>query len=150
MERLSDLRQFQAHQNIVLQGFDPLSSGGFTQVPNFLLKDPKISANAKVVYSMLLSYAWNNDRVFPGQERMAKDIGTSQPTIARAVKELEDNGWLEIQRRGQGKTNVYILKYRIVEKKWDCYSPMNIKIFTDEILVIHRWKSERGYFNLSQ
>jgi len=117
MERLSDLRQFQAHQNIVLQGFDPLSSGGFTQVPNFLLKDPKISANAKVVYSMLLSYAWNNDRVFPGQERMAKDIGTSQPTIARAVKELEDNGWLEIQRRGQGKTNVYILKYRIVEKK---------------------------------
>ena len=117
MERLSDLRQFQAHQNIVLQGFDPLSSGGFTQVPNFLLKDPKISANAKVVYSMLLSYAWNNDRVFPGQERMAKDIGTSQPTIARAVKELEDNGWLEILRRGQGKTNVYILKYRIIEKK---------------------------------
>ena len=117
MDRLSDLQRFQAHQNIVLQGFDPISAGGFTQVPNFLLKDPKISANAKVVYSMLLSYAWNNDRVFPGQDRMATDIGTSQPTIARAVKELEDNGWLEIQRRGQGKTNVYILKYRIIEKK---------------------------------
>jgi hypothetical protein len=117
MDKLSDIQRFQAHQNIVLQGFDPISSGGFTQVPNFLLKDPTISANAKVVYSMLLSYAWNNDRVFPGQERMAKDIGTSQPTIARAVKELEDNSWLQIQRRGQGKTNVYILKYRVSEKK---------------------------------
>src|SRR5919205_3726950 len=114
MDRLGDLKPFQERQNIVLKNFDPVSAHGFTQVPNFLLKDPKLSANAKIVYSMLLSYAWNNDRVFPGQERMATDIGTSQPTIARAVKELEDNGWLEIQRRGQGKTNVYILKYRIV------------------------------------
>ena|SRR5689334_9764031 len=113
MEKLAKLRQFQDRQNIVLQGFDPVSAGGFTQVPNFLLKDPKVSANAKVVYSMLLSYAWNNAYVFPGQERMAEDIGLSQPTIARAVKELEQQGWLEIQRRGQGKTNIYVLKYRI-------------------------------------
>src|SRR5690348_17337648 len=83
MEKLADLRHFQQRQNIVLQGFDPVSAGGFTQVPNFLLKDPKVSANAKVVYSMLLSYAWNNAYVFPGQERMAEDIGLSQPTIAR-------------------------------------------------------------------
>lgn len=103
MDKLADIRRFQDQQNIVLQGFDPISSGGFTQVPNVLLNDPKISANAKVVYAKLLSYAWNNDRVFLGQERMAKDIGLSQPTIARAVKELEDNKWLEIQRRGQGK-----------------------------------------------
>ena len=113
MEKLADLRQFQDRQNIVLQGFDPVSAGGFTQVPNILLKDPKVSANAKVVYSMLLSYAWNNSYVFPGQERLAEDIGLSQPTIARAVKELEQHGWLEIQRRGQGKTNIYVLKYRI-------------------------------------
>ncbi len=117
MDKLADIRRFQDQQNIVLQGFDPISFGGFTQVPNVLLNDPKISANAKVVYAKLLSYAWNNDRVFPGQERMAKDIGLSQPTIARAIKELEDNEWLEIQRRGQGKTNVYILKYRVVDKK---------------------------------
>ena len=121
MEKLSQLRQFQDKQNIILQGFDPISAGGFTQVPNFLLRDPKVSANAKVVYSMLLSYAWNNSYVFPGQERMGDDVGLSQPTIARAVKELEDQGWLEIQRRGQGKTNIYVLKHRIV-------SPANKKM----------------------
>ena len=117
MDRLSDLQRFQERQNIVLQGFDPISAGGFTQVPNFLLNDPKISANAKVVYAKLLSYAWNNDRVFPGQDTMAKDVGMSQPTIARAVKELEGNEWLEIERRGQGKTNIYILKYRVKDRK---------------------------------
>jgi hypothetical protein len=114
MEKLSELRRFQERQNIVLQGFDPISAGGFTQVPNYLLKDPDISANAKVVYSMLLSYAWNNSYVFPGQDRMAEDIGLSQPTIARSVKELEEKDWLEIQRRGQGKTNIYVLKHRVL------------------------------------
>ena len=122
MDRIGNLRQFKDRQNIVLQGFDPVSAGGFTQVPNFLLKDPKVSANAKVVYSMLLSYAWNNAYVFPGQERMGEDIGLSQPTIARAVSELERHGWLEIQRRGQGKTNIYVLKHRITpgnsRKQW--------------------------------
>jgi biotin operon repressor len=117
MEKLSDLTRFHERQNIVLQGFDPVSAGGFTQVPNFLLKDPTVSANAKVVYSMLLSYAWNNNMVFPGQERMAEDIGSSQPTIARAIKELEQQGWLQVQRRGQGKTNLYILKFTVRSRK---------------------------------
>src|SRR5262245_29517645 len=117
MDKLGDIERFKERQNIVLEGFDPISSGGFTQVPNFLLKYPKISANAKVVYSMLLSYAWNNNKVFPGQERMAEEIGSSKSTVGRAIQELEEEGWLEIQRRGQGKTNLYVLKYTVVSKK---------------------------------
>jgi Uncharacterized membrane-associated protein/domain len=116
MQKLGELNQFQEKQNIILQGFDPVSAGGFTQVPNCILRDPKLSSHAKIAYSMLLSYAWNNNFVFPGQERLAEDTGTSQPTISRAVQELEEKGFLEIQRRGQGKTNVYILKYRVKEK----------------------------------
>ena len=117
MKKLGDISHFQEKQNIILQGFDPVSAGGFTQVPNILLKDTKLSAHSKIVYASLLSYAWNNSFCYPGQERMATDIGTSQPTIARAIKELEQNGWLEIKRRGQGKTNVYVLKYKVKNKK---------------------------------
>ena len=113
MDKLSNIPSFQKTQNIILQGFDPISSGGFTQVPNFLLNNTKLSFAAKVIYAKLLSYAWNNNMVFPGQDTMAEEIGTSQPTVARAIKELEDDGWLEIQRRGQGMTNVYILKFRV-------------------------------------
>jgi DNA-binding MarR family transcriptional regulator len=116
MDKLSDIGQFKERQNIILEGFDPVSAGGFTQIPNYLLHQT-FSNNAKVVYAKLLSYAWHNNKVFPGQERMADEIGTSQPTIARALKELEQEGWLEIQRRGQGKTNIYILKYSITPKK---------------------------------
>ncbi len=116
MDKLSDIARFQEHHNIVLEGFDPISAGGFTQIPNFLLNNKNLTNNAKVVYAKLLSYAWHNNQVFPGQERMAEEIGSSKSTVGRAVQELEEQGWLEIQRRGQGKTNLYILKYKVSGK----------------------------------
>jgi hypothetical protein len=117
MQKLSEIAHFKDAQNIVLHGFDPISAKGFTQVPNHLLNTPDLSANAKVVYAKLLSYAWNNDHVFPGQERMGEDVGMSQPTVARSIQELQKQEWLEVQRRGQGKTNLYVLKFRVTPKK---------------------------------
>ena len=109
------LNQYQHVQNIILKGFDPVSAGGFTQVPNVLIRSTRLASLAKIVYAQLLSYAWNNNYCFPGQEKMAVDTGSSRTTIYRALRELEDGGWLEVQRRGQGKTNIYILKY-VVDK----------------------------------
>lgn len=116
MEKVAQTVQFSRLQNIVLEGFDPVSSGGFTQLPNFIINNKGLSANAKIVYAKLLSYAWHNDRVFPGQERMAEELGTSRPTINKAIRELEGEGYLDIQRRGQGLTNVYTL-YHTVRKR---------------------------------
>jgi biotin operon repressor len=116
MEKLSDIAQFKERQNIVLAGFDPVSAGGFTQVPNHLLNSCDLTFAAKVVYAKLLSYAWHNDRVFPGQERMAAEIGSKRSTVNKAIKELEEKGWLLIERRGQGKTNVYTLCHTVKVK----------------------------------
>ncbi len=117
MDKIGEIERLNEIRNIVLEGFDPVSAGGFTQVPNMLLNNTDLSAQAKLAYAKLLSYAWHNNMVFPGQERMAQETGSSQPTIARAIKELEQQGWLQIQRRGQGKTNIYILKHTITPKK---------------------------------
>ena len=116
MEKLSDIARFRARQNIVLAGFDPVAAGGFTQVPNHLLNDPDLTFAAKVVYAKLLSYAWHNDKVFPGQERMAEEVGSKRSTVNKAVKALEDKGWLAIERRGQGKTNLYTLFHTVKSK----------------------------------
>ena len=115
MDKIGDINRFKERQNIILEGFDPVTAGGFTQIPNVLLKQT-FSNNAKVVYAKLLSYAWHNNQVFPGQERMAEEIGSSKSTVGRAIQELEDRGWLEIQRRGQGKTNLYTINF-VVKKK---------------------------------
>lgn len=41
MKPLGDIMR---EQNIILKTLDPITSGGFTQVPNFILRDPKLPA----------------------------------------------------------------------------------------------------------
>ena len=113
MDKLAQLSAFKDRQNIVLQGFDPVSAGGFTQVPNCVLKNLDLSAGAKLVYAMLLSYAWYNDAVYPGQDTMAKEMGAGKRSIVRFIAELEKIGYLEVKRRGQGLTNVYVLRHTV-------------------------------------
>lgn len=96
-------------RNIVLKGVGVLSAQGFTQVPNHVLKSSKLSPGAKLAYAMLLSYAWQNDYCFPGQERLAKDMGAGLRSVVRFIQELEKEEFVVIKRRGQGKPNLYEL-----------------------------------------
>src|SRR5437868_5740867 len=77
-------------QNMKLNTADPISRYGFTQLPNFILRNPELSANAKTAYSLLLSYAWHNNLCFPGQERLAEHMGSHVSTVSRAITELEE------------------------------------------------------------
>ena len=104
-------------RNIELDTADPVVQGGFTQVPNFILRDSNLSIGAKVTYAMFLSYAWNNDRVYPGQDRMAEDMGMSVSRVNDFIKALKVAGFIEITRRGQGKTNLYKVKFRVGKSK---------------------------------
>jgi biotin operon repressor len=99
-------------QNIVLRGADAASAMGFTQVPNFLLKSKTLSSGDKITFAMLLSYAWQNDFCFPGQQRLAHDLGLDERSVRRNLKSLESNGLLIIRQRGQGRTNVYELNLK--------------------------------------
>jgi biotin operon repressor len=99
-------------QNIILKGADVATRGGFTQVPNFLLKSQDLSSGDKLAFAMLLSYAWQNDHCFPGQRRLAEDMGLHETNVRKHLKSLQAYGLLEITRRGQGKTNIYTLNLK--------------------------------------
>jgi DNA-binding MarR family transcriptional regulator len=99
-------------RNIILKGADAATARGFTQVPNFLLKSNKLSSGDKLAFAMLLSYAWQNDFCFPGQKRLGEDMGLDERNVRRHLKSLEAHGLLSIQRRGQGKTNIYELNLK--------------------------------------
>lgn len=100
-------------KNIILRGADAATAMGFTQVPNFLLKSKKLSAGDKLAFAMLLSYAWQNDFCFPGQQRLADDMGITERSVRTHLKALEANGHLTIVQRGQGKTNLYELNLKV-------------------------------------
>ena len=101
-------------RNIELVGGDPVTRHGFTQVPNFILTKKELSVGAKLAYAMLLKYAWGDDACFPGQVKLADDMGAAERSVRTYLKELEAD-LLEIEQRGLGKTNLYKL-YLTVKK----------------------------------
>src|SRR5205807_2612190 len=96
-------------RNIILKGADVLTAKGFTQVPNHVLVSSQLSPGAKLAYAMLLKYAWQNDRCFPGQERLAKDMGVTDRSVRTYLQELQARGFILIKQRGLGKPNLYEL-----------------------------------------
>lgn len=102
-------------RNIEIIGADPATRYGFTQVPNFILTKKDISVGAKLAYAMLLKYAWADDACYPGQAKLAEDMGAGERSVRTYLKELESASLLEITQRGLGKTNLYRL-YLTIKK----------------------------------
>ena|SRR5437764_1051595 len=86
MEHISEAVK---ERNIILETNDPVVADGFTQVPNFILKNDALTVGEKITFAMFLTYAWNNDKVFPGQERLAKDTGVTRRSVNTFIKGLE-------------------------------------------------------------
>jgi len=104
-------------RNIEIVGADVATRYGFTQVPNFILTNKDLSVGGKLAYAMLLKYAWSDDACFPGQLKLAKDMGAGERSVRTYLKELEDAGFLEVAQRGLGKTNLYRLHLTIKKRK---------------------------------
>jgi hypothetical protein len=116
MQKLSDLLK-QKYQNsekdIVLDGADFISQKGYTLIPNYVLLTKGLSTYAKVVYAVLLSYAWGEkNNSFPGQVALGSDCGLSERSVRSAIRELEDKEFITVIQRGLGKTNVYVLHFK--------------------------------------
>ena len=86
---------------VVLIEEDSLNES-YTSIPNTILKRDDVSPGAKLAYVMLLSYAHQTDRCFPGQTRLARDMGVGERSLIRYLKELRDRQLLEREAAGSG------------------------------------------------
>jgi hypothetical protein len=88
---------------------EPMLKQGFTVVPNYLFSLKNLSHGARLTYVLLLKYAWQERSCFPGVDRLAGHLEVERKSVMRYTHELENHGLIRIERRGQGKTNVYHL-----------------------------------------
>ena len=86
---------------------------GFTQVPNAILKDTTLSVDARMLYSILLSYCWQKGFCFPSYDTLMRDMQCHSQALRSYIKELITHGLITVVRRGQGKSNQYVLSHRI-------------------------------------
>ncbi len=106
MQQLGETRAFR-DRNLILRGADIATQRGWTGVPNFILESDQISVGAKLTYAMLLKYAREMEECFPGQDRLARDMGTTRQSVNTYIGELRRAGLITVKRRGQGRPNLY-------------------------------------------
>lgn len=80
-----------------------------------VMRDPSLTANVKVVYACLTTYADPHGIAFPSKARLARDTGLSVRTVDAAVKVAETAGLLVVDRRKregskQNHVNRYLLR----------------------------------------
>lgn len=92
---------------VFVEGTDLRLAGGFTQIPNCILRSPTLSNGAKVLYGVLLSYAWQDGWCHPTQETVAADAGCGEREVRNNLAELSRKGLIRIVRQGLQKPNVY-------------------------------------------
>ncbi len=89
---------------------DELLRAGFTQIPNAVLRARDLSRDAKLLYGILLSYAWRDGACFPGYDRLTDDLQCGRSQLSKWIQELRAGGYIGVKRRGQGKTGIYTIK----------------------------------------
>jgi len=83
---------------------------GFVVLPRQILFATNLSAGAKILFALLLGYAWEEGSCFPGQARLCEDMQAKDPkTMRRFLKELENVGLVSHKQRGLNRTNVYYI-----------------------------------------
>lgn len=96
---------------------DELMAAGFTQVPNAILENGDITPQAKVLYLLLLRFAWQENHAFPGQETLCRMMGfTSDNTVRKYLNELKKLNLVSWEQRGLSKTNVYTIITRTITR----------------------------------
>src|SRR4051812_16096430 len=93
-------------------------------VPNEFYRNPKFSADAKLLYTLIVGYVGRNDFAWPGQDALCEAMDVSKNTLRAAMSQLVESGLVKVTRRGFGKQNLYfaydfyIKENRVKNKKY--------------------------------
>lgn len=102
-------------------------------------------------YSYIMSKDYNQNGVFFGQARMAKDLNVCVRTIQRHIKELKELGYLSVKRRGFNSTNLYTcLKgtvAKVKEKAKELRENFNKKFTTKKVNTFVEYCQDPSYKN---
>jgi DNA-binding transcriptional regulator YhcF (GntR family) len=96
-------------------------SGGYFQVPD-LVFDLPLAANEKLVLIYFMRRADRAGRSFPSVERICRDCGIkSQSTVRKALKGLEREGLVRIERKPSKSNSFYVAGwlYEVIERAKD-------------------------------
>jgi len=82
----------------------------YTLIPNKIIDDENVDAHAKLAWITLKYFCYGKkETCFPGMQKLAKKMNCSERQVRGALKQLQENGYIEVKRRGLGLTNLYTI-----------------------------------------
>ena len=90
--------------------------GQFTGIPNdFIQNSADLSDHARWIF-VLLRFHTNKttNTAFPSYELIKKETGWAYNTIAKAIKQLEDKGWLTRKKQFSGNTHYTLIRRAVL------------------------------------
>ena len=86
-----------------------LRNGDWFWINKQILEDTDLKASDKLVYSALAYFAGNtNQMCYPSISQLIQLTGLTRPTIINAIKNLENRGYIKVERSA-GRISVYYL-----------------------------------------
>lgn len=85
---------------------------GYGFVPKMMMRDKRLSVEAKAIYSYLSSFAGAGMTAFPSVELMLSELNISEDRFYKHRKQLIELGYVSIkQEKGKGKfaQNIYVI-----------------------------------------
>jgi len=94
---------------------------GFTTIPNMLIDhyvEMKMSPGQVMLIIYLLRLSFHGRRPYPGQKKIAENLGVTERTVVRMIKELKEKGYMKTYTRyvkvegepPERRSNIYDLK----------------------------------------
>jgi hypothetical protein len=87
----------------------------YGRTPRELLRNPNVSPQAKALWGLLEDFASpSRPQPFPGQATLAEYMGVTDRSIRTWMTELQEAGWLQVQREPtkKGRRNSYRLFWK--------------------------------------
>ena len=105
-----------------------MEPGSFIILPRDVLERSDLTSTAKLAYGVLLDRVGDNGECWPGQRRIAKDIGASLTAAHRSVAELRRADLIAIEhpKALTGPRRMRTCRYRIRSRKLNVRDSMTL------------------------
>lgn len=99
-------------------------NAGYGLIPKTPMRDKRISAEAKAIYSYLCAFAGQTNRAYPHLEMILDEIGLSEKRFYKHRKQLIDFGYISIEKHRDKNNsftnNVYVITKENPHSQNDC------------------------------
>ncbi len=93
--------------------FEGIMSKGFGMAPRLVMRDTRLSIEAKAIYCYFQSFAGNAEKAFPKRETILNELQISKNRYYKYLQELIDYDYVRIQREEDENSwkgrNIYVI-----------------------------------------